>query len=97
MKPLRSLFRAILVALGFTQPQYLVWSNYHKAWWGPNWAGYTDSTERAGRYPEAEALKIVDSRTPTVEHAVPEVMILDTPEAISNFYRSQQTGYSYGE
>jgi len=38
--------------------KYLIWSNEHNAWWRPAHAGYTDSTDRAGRYSEAEALKI---------------------------------------
>lgn len=37
---------------------YLVWSNEHRAWWGPNNAGYYSALEAAGRYTRDEALKI---------------------------------------
>lgn len=37
---------------------YLVWSNEHRAWWGPNRAGYYSSIAAAGRYTRDEALKI---------------------------------------
>lgn len=38
--------------------EYLVWSNEHRAWWGPNNAGYYGSIDAAGRYTRADALKI---------------------------------------
>lgn len=37
---------------------YLVWSNEHNAWWGPNHRGYVNRVEHAGRYSKEEALKI---------------------------------------
>lgn len=37
---------------------YLVWSNYHSAWWGPNRSGYCGSIEHAGRYSRDAALAI---------------------------------------
>ena len=30
--------------------QYLIWSNHHKAWWGPNGSNYFKDVARAGRY-----------------------------------------------
>lgn len=41
-----------------TEANYLVWSNEHRAWWGPNNAGYYGSIASAGRYTRDEALKI---------------------------------------
>lgn len=38
--------------------EYLVWSNEHKAWWGPNHAGYNTCIEWAGRYSREDALGI---------------------------------------
>lgn len=35
---------------------WLVWSNEHGAWWGPNSAGYLYKVEEAGRYTLAEAM-----------------------------------------
>lgn len=37
---------------------YLVWSNEHRAWWGPNEAGYSTKLEGAGRYSRDHALRI---------------------------------------
>lgn len=44
-----------------TKP-YLVWSNEHQAWWGPEHRGYTRHIERAGRYERAEAMSIAGKR-----------------------------------
>lgn len=41
---------------------YLVWSNEHSAWWGPNRCGYTRVIASAGRYSRAEALTIAGTR-----------------------------------
>ncbi|TIN21516.1 MAG: hypothetical protein E5Y59_01795 [Mesorhizobium sp.] len=37
---------------------YLVWSNEHKAWWGPDNAGYSTTLEAAGRYTRDGAMGI---------------------------------------
>ena len=37
---------------------YVVWSNEHKCWWGPNCCGYCGSMAGAGRYTRDEALAI---------------------------------------
>lgn len=37
--------------------KYLIWSNEHRAWWGPNNAGYTTSLQRAGRYSRNDAIR----------------------------------------
>lgn len=41
-------------------PEYVVWSNEHRAWWGPNRAGYCTKLENAGRYDREAALAICD-------------------------------------
>lgn len=38
--------------------QFLVWSNEHNAWWGPNRMGYTTERIFAGKYSEEEANQI---------------------------------------
>lgn len=43
-------------------PQYLVWSNEHHAWWGPEERGYTRIIERAGRYTRSQAMTIASRR-----------------------------------
>lgn len=30
--------------------EYYIWSNEHRAWWGPNNSGYTTDISRAGKY-----------------------------------------------
>lgn len=42
---------------------FLIWSNQHGMWWRPGKSGYTQVIEEAGRYPRAEAEKIVASAT----------------------------------
>lgn len=44
------------------QPQYLVWSNEHKVWWGKDQRGYTSIIANAGRYSRDEALSIARKR-----------------------------------
>jgi hypothetical protein len=38
--------------------KFLIWSNEHKAWWGPNWNGYTPFRYQAGVYHQATAISI---------------------------------------
>lgn len=42
--------------------KYLVWSNEHRAWWGPDECGYTRIIERAGRYDRDKAFIISSKR-----------------------------------
>jgi len=35
---------------------YLIWSNQHRAWWGPNGCGYTTDHAGAGRYSREDAI-----------------------------------------
>lgn len=39
-------------------PQYLIWSNEHRAWWRPEKCGYTTHLAMAGRYSHDVAMKI---------------------------------------
>lgn len=41
---------------------YLVWSNEHRSWWGPNRCGYFISIDKAGRYTREEAINISFAR-----------------------------------
>ncbi len=38
-------------------PRYLIWSNEHGAWWGPDNAGYYTDIRQAGRYSREDAIK----------------------------------------
>jgi hypothetical protein len=42
---------------------FLIYSNQHGRWWRPGKSGYTQVIEEAGRYPRAEAEKIVAAAT----------------------------------
>lgn len=57
------------------KPLWLVWSNEHKAWWGPSSSGYRLKVEQAGRYTWAEALRCCESRTYSGEKMPPEVPV----------------------
>lgn len=37
---------------------YVIWSNEHRAWWGPEHRGYYTHLSAAGRYSRDEALRI---------------------------------------
>ena len=39
--------------------KWLIWSNEHDAWWGPNECGYTAVKSRAGLYDLETAARIV--------------------------------------
>jgi hypothetical protein len=41
-----------------TEPDYLIFSYEHRAWWGPNHSGYTQRLHEAGRYSQGEAIDI---------------------------------------
>lgn len=47
------------------QELYLVWSNEHRAWWGPAFRGYVPGLGAAGRYPRNVALGICRQALPT--------------------------------
>lgn len=40
------------------QTQWIIWSNEHQAYWGPNNSGYRRKIENAGRYTYEEARAI---------------------------------------
>ena len=39
--------------------KYLIWSNQHGAFWGPNENGYTKDIHEAGRYSKGETMRII--------------------------------------
>lgn len=51
--------------------RYLIWSNQHGAWWGPDRRGYTLMVEEAGRYPLDQARAIVRDATLAGQLVVP--------------------------
>lgn len=46
-----------------SEPRYLIWSNQKTMWWRAEERGYTQYIEEAGRYPLAEAEKVVAGAT----------------------------------
>ena len=60
---------------------WLIWSNEHRAWWGPGSMGYVGIIERAGRYSFKTAQEICDGANRYLpEGNTYEVMVL-SPEA----------------
>jgi hypothetical protein len=55
---------------------WLIYSNEHRAWWGPGRHGYTIETERAGRYSFAEAMGICLQANVVPRDPPNEVMVL---------------------
>lgn len=53
---------------------WLIWSQKHSMWWGPERAGYFPDLERAGRYTYQQVCEVVvaDSFPPGSNIAVPE-------------------------
>lgn len=40
--------------------RWLVWSCSKRCWWGPDSCGYAHDVREAGRYSDAEALRVVE-------------------------------------
>lgn len=60
---------------------WLVWSNEHKAWWGPNRSQYYWRIEAAGRYTLEEAIEISGMRLVERGDGInPPEMIQPSPE-----------------
>lgn len=57
---------------------YLIWSNEHDAWWGPNERGYTRNLHAAGQYTREDAIRICKHALPTAMHLgrIAEIPIL---------------------
>lgn len=69
------------------QPDYLIWSTQHRAWWRPEAAGYSVSIEGAGLYTRAEAIEIAATLRDgwSMGRVVPDeiaVALADIPEHI---------------
>lgn len=47
---------------------YLIWSNEHNGWWGPNERGYVSGLQGAGEYTRDEAILICRRALPTAGH-----------------------------
>ncbi len=47
---------------------YLIWSNEHRAWWGPGRAGYSVGIQGAGRYSRDSAIDICRDAIPSAMH-----------------------------
>lgn len=59
------------------QPQWIIWSNEHRAWWRPGRMGYTTLTHEAGRYHKIDATRIIEQSNAAPRRAIPnEVMVL---------------------
>ena len=61
---------------------YLIWSNEHNAWWGPDRCGYRQSIEQAGRYSLPEALRCCDLRSKVTGH-LPSEVVQPSPELLT--------------
>lgn len=76
------LTRALLASQGGAC--WLIWSNYHRAYWGPNGGGYSD-VAGAGRYTLGEALSWAGRRSvdPSDPRSNPPELVVPAPELIA--------------
>lgn len=74
--------------------EYLIWSNHHKAWFGPNGSGYTRLVERAGRYELGETKQWLTRGcgcclVPEVPVPAPSPDVLGDAAALARYARYQ--------
>ena len=63
--------------------EYLIWSNEHRAWWGPNGGGYRTSLADAGRYDRERAISTcVSSRDGWGQKSIPPEIPVRLDDAI---------------
>jgi hypothetical protein len=60
---------------------WLIWSNEHRAFWGPGCHGYTTDTRKAGHYTETHARQIVHDATRWQREGPPNEVMLLAPSA----------------
>jgi len=67
---------------------FLIWSEEHGAWWGPNSHGYTRSMVKAGLYSATEARGIIHNANmghrQFCEVAIPAPLNLESLKALPN-------------
>jgi hypothetical protein len=62
---------------------YLIWSNEHRAWWGPGYRGYVQIISHAGRYKLTEATVICTNANAYLSAtAEPNEVMLLAPEEL---------------
>lgn len=75
---------------------YLIWSHEHSMWWGPGECGYTRRISKAGRYLQADALRICVRAMPgnsTDLRALPELPVrVSDVERMATEYRLHYPG-----
>jgi len=57
------------------QATYLIWSNEHRAWWGPGRIGYVPSVLLAGWYSRRDALDICTKAMPGSDGTLNEIPV----------------------
>lgn len=72
--------------------QFLIYSNHHKLWWGPDGRGYTRFVEQAGRYELAATEQWLTRGcgcclVPEVPVPAPSPEVLGDPEALTKYVR----------
>lgn len=79
----RTMAEAYLSVLGrITSGGWLVWSNEHEAWWGPNRAGYYTDINSAGRYSLSEAESCARTRSQE-DGEPPTEVVVPSPELMA--------------
>jgi hypothetical protein len=66
--------------------EWLVWSNYHRAWWASNEQGYDARVEGAGRYTLVAAMRCASKRSSA---AIPPELVVPSPELVARLRETQ--------
>jgi hypothetical protein len=65
----------VVVSAEAKMSEWLIWSNEHSAWWGPESCGYPRDIASAGKYTLGQAISICTSRAWMRGQVPPETMI----------------------
>lgn len=73
--------------------EWLIWSNHHKYWWGPEGRGYRSHIVDAGRYALADTPQWLgrgcgDCRIPEVLVPAPSIELIRDPDKLAEYART---------
>lgn len=77
---------------------WMIWSNYHRAFWSPNALGYTTDIATAGRWALAQGLALCRRRSvdPSDPRSNPPELLVPSPELVAAMLRPQGGAFRRG-
>lgn len=64
------------------EPEYVIWSNEHRAWWAPVERGYVQSLADAGKYSRQRAMQVAASQWLMPFDGIPNEIALRFDDAL---------------